>query len=312
MPRTRVTAVPRTRITAVPPLASGARVALVAPAGGLRGKEDTGRAERNARALGWEPVTGANALKRHAYFAGSDAERLSDLNSALRDSRIDGIWCIRGGYGVLRLLPEIDFDALRARPRPVIGFSDVCALHAAIQRECGIVSYHGPVARTPLSEFSRRSLSRATVEQTDSAGEAPKARTIRPGKAEGVLAGGNLAVLASLVGTPYAPKLRGAIVILEDIGERIYRIDRMLRQLYLSRTLEGCRAIIFGHCVDCGDRAESGGRTLDDLLVETANLLGVPCLAGAPFGHIEDQWTLPLGSRAVLDAEARTLHVSAR
>jgi muramoyltetrapeptide carboxypeptidase len=287
-------------------------VALVAPAGGLRGKEDTARAERNARALGWEPVTGKNALKKHAYFAGSDAERLSDLNSALRDPRIDGIWCIRGGYGVLRLLPEIDFDALRKRPRAVIGFSDVTALHSAIQRECGIVSYHGPVARTPLSGFSRRSLALATVEQADSAGDTIRARTIRPGKAEGVLAGGNLAVLASLVGTPYAPKLRGAIVILEDIGERIYRVDRMLRQLYLSRTLDGCRAIVFGRCVDCGDRAESGGRSLDDLLSETANLLGVPCLAGVPVGHIADQWTLPLGRRAVLDAAARTLHVTTR
>jgi muramoyltetrapeptide carboxypeptidase len=237
---------------------------------------------------------------------------LSDLNSALRDSHIDGIWCIRGGYGMLRLLPDVDFDALRKRPRPVIGFSDVTALNSAIQRECGIVSYHGPVARTSLSDFSRRSLALATVEQADSAGEAPKARTIRPGKAEGVLAGGNLAVLTSLVGTPYVPKLRGAIVLLEDIGERIYRVDRMLRQLYLSRTLEGCRAIVFGHCVDCGDRAESGGRTLDDLLLETADLLGVPCLAGVPLGHIDDQWTLPLGRRAVLDAEARTLHVSAR
>lgn len=303
---------PRTRVIGVPPLASGARVALVAPAGGLRGKEDTARAERNARSLGWEPVTGKNALKRHAYFAGSDSERLGDLNAALRDSRIDGIWCIRGGYGVLRLLPEIDFDALRARPRPVIGFSDVTALHSAIQRECGVVSYHGPVARTPLSNFSRRSLALATVEHTDSAGEAKQARTIRPGKAEGVLAGGNLAVLASLVGTPYVPKLRGAIVILEDIGERIYRVDRMLRQLYLSRTLEGCKAIIFGHCVDCGDRAESGGRTLDAVLAEMADLLRVPCLAGVPLGHIADQWTLPLGRRAAVDAEARTLHVAAR
>ena len=303
---------PRARVTSVPPLASGARVALVAPAGGLRGKEDTSRAERNARSLGWEPVTGKNALKKHGYFAGSDAERLSDLNSALRDSRIDGIWCIRGGYGMLRLLPHVDFDALRKRPRPVIGFSDVTALNSAIQRECGIVSYHGPVARTSLSDFSRRSLALATVEQTDSAGAAPKARTIRPGKAEGVLAGGNLAVLTSLVGTLYVPKLRGAIVLLEDIGERIYRVDRMLRQLYLSRTLEGCKAIVFGHCVDCGDKAESGGRTLDELLAETADLLGVPCLAGIPLGHIDDQWTLPLGRRAAVDTEARTLHVTAR
>jgi muramoyltetrapeptide carboxypeptidase len=310
MPRTRAAAAPRKRITAVPPLAAGARVALVAPAGGLRGKEDTERAERNARSLGWDPVLGKNALKKQAYFAGSDAERLSDLNEALRDRNIDGIWCIRGGYGMMRLLPEVDFDALCARPRPVIGFSDLTALHCGIQKACGIVSYHGPVARTPLSEFSRRSLARAAIEQTDSAGAAKRARTIRPGKAEGVLAGGNLAVLAALVGTPFAPKLRGAIVLMEDISERMYRLDRMIRQLLLSGILAGARAIVFGQCVDCGDSAESGGRSIDDLLGETADVLGIPCLAGVPVGHIEDQWTLPLGRRAYLDAEARTLSVA--
>ncbi len=290
-------------------LTAGARIALVAPAGGLRGEEDLARAIVNVRSLGWEPVVGRYALEHDGYFAGNDSQRLADLNAALRDPATDAVWCLRGGYGTARLLPEIDLDALRRAPKTVIGFSDVTALHSAIQRECGIVAFHGPVARAELSEFSRSSLVRAVTAQGNPAGRAEQARTIRGGSAEGVLAGGNLAVLTSLVGTPYAPDLDGAILILEDIGERTYRLDRMLRQLYQAGLLEGCRAILFGECIDCSEQTESGTRSLDTVLAEMAELLGIPCVAGAPIGHIAEQWTLPLGAAARLDADSCVLEV---
>lgn len=290
-------------------LAPGATVALVAPAGGLRGEEDVARAIFNVRSLGWEPAIGRYALEHDGYFAGSDAQRLADLNAALRDPAIDAIWCLRGGYGTARLLPEIDLDSLTRVPRPVIGFSDVTALHCAIQRRCGIISFHGPVARAELGEFSRSSLLRAVTSLEDPAGRAEHARTIRGGSAEGVLAGGNLAVLTSLVGTPFAPELDGAILVLEDIGERTYRIDRMLRQLYQAGLLDGCNAILFGECIDCSDTTESGERSLDAVLGEIADLLHVPCIAGAPVGHIAEQWTLPLGALAVLDADNCLLEI---
>lgn len=291
------------------PLAEGARIALVAPAGGLRGEEDVARAIFNVRSLGWEPLIGRYALEHDGYFAGTDAQRLADLNAALRDPSTDAVWCLRGGYGTARLLPEIDLDSLRRAPKPVIGFSDVTALHSAIQRQCGIVSFHGPVARAELSDFSRISLVNALTSEADPAGRAGQARTIRGGSAEGVLAGGNLAVLASLVGTPHAPDLDGAILVLEDIGERTYRVDRMLRQMYQAGLLEGCRAILFGECTDCSEQTESGTRSLDTVLGETADLLNVPCLAGAPVGHIAEQWTLPLGAMARLDADGCVLEV---
>ena len=292
-----------------PPLRPGARVALVAPAGPLHGEEDVARAVQHARAFGWDPVVGANVLRRHGYFAGTDAERLSDLNHALRDPRMDGVWCLRGGYGVTRLLDAVDYDALAGRPRALLGYSDITALHAAVGCRTGLVTFHGPVARAPLPLMATASLCAAVVDHTQPAGYAPAARVLRPGIAEGVLAGGNLALLASLAGTPYAPDLRDALLVLEDVNEAVYRVDRMLQQLRLAGMLDGVRGIAFGWCTDCPPESDDGARTLDDVLAELAEVLGVPCLAGLPVGHVDDQWTLPLGAAAVLDAGARLLEV---
>jgi muramoyltetrapeptide carboxypeptidase len=301
---------PLVPLKSVSPLSAGARVALVAPAGGLRGEPDVERAIANVRTMGWEPVLGAHLLAHVGYFAGTDAQRLDDLNAAIRNPAVDGIWCIRGGYGTARLLPGVDFEAVVRRPRAIIGFSDVTALHCAIQRECGVISYHGPVARAALTDFARASLETAVIGVGDPCGAAPSARVLRGGAAEGVLVGGNLAVLTSLVGTRYAPDLNGSILVLEDIDERTYRIDRMLRQLQLAGLLANCRAIVFGECTDCAEGTQSGSRSLDEVLLEMAELIGIPCVAGAPIGHIDDQWTVPLGAYAHLDADALTLTVT--
>ena len=297
---------------APPPLAAGARVALVAPAGPLRGPEDIERAIANVRALGWEPVVSRHALARAGYFAGDDEARAADLNDALRDRRIDGVWSLRGGYGAMRVLDRIDWSALRGQAKPILGYSDVTALHGAIARQAGIVSYHAPTARTPLSPFSRASLERAVMRGEDSCGIAEGARVLRPGRARGRLEGGNLAVLAALVGTPYLPPLDGAMLVLEDVNEAVYRIDRMLAQLRLSGALHGVRAIIFGDCTNCPEEADDGARTLDDVLLELADWLRVPCLAGVPIGHVGEQWTVPLGAIAELDAGARRVAVAPR
>ena len=294
-----------------PPLGPGARVALVAPAGPLRGDEDVERGMANARALGWEPVVGRYVLRREGYFAGHDAERLADLNTALRDDAVDGVWCLRGGYGAMRLLPSLDYDALRRRPKALVGFSDVTALHAAVGRHAGLVTFHGPVARGALPERSAASLRAAVSGHADGCGAAPEARVLRAGTAEGTLAGGNLALLAALAGTPFAPELAGSILVLEDVNEAVYRVDRMLRQLRLAGMLDGVRGIVFGHCTDCPAESDDGARALDDVLAELADELEVPCLTGAPIGHMEEQWTIPLGAAAVLDAAARRLDVRA-
>jgi muramoyltetrapeptide carboxypeptidase len=292
-----------------PPLAEGARVALVAPAGPLRGSRELDVAIANARSLGWEPTAGASVLAREGYLAGGDAERVRDLNAALTDDTVDAIWCVRGGYGMMRLLPRVDFHALARRPRAIIGYSDVTALHAAASTRCELVSYHGPTARETLSDFSRESLVRAVVARRDPCGAATGARTIRSGVVEGRLVGGNLSILAALAGTPYAPDYRGAILVLEDVGEPAYRVDRMLTQLALAGSLGRIAGLVAGHFTEATPGHELASETLDALLREVADSAGVPAIAGAPIGHVGEQWTIPLGAVARLDADARTLHV---
>ncbi|MBA3890067.1 MAG: LD-carboxypeptidase [Gemmatimonadaceae bacterium] len=294
-----------------PRLAAGARVALIAPAGPLAGDDDLDRAVEQSRALGWEPLIGDHAAGRHTYFSGDDAQRLHDLNAAIAHDAIDGIWCLRGGYGVMRLLDGIDYDMLRRHPKPLIGYSDVTAIHAAVSARCGLVSYHGPMARAPLSAFGMRSLKAAVIEGGESCGKADGARTLHGGTATGRLAGGNLALVASLCGTPYAVDLDGAILFLEDVNEPVYRIDRMFQQLLLSGGLRKCAGLVLGAFTEMPDQGSDAGRTVEDNFREVAAMLGIPCIAGAPIGHIDDQWTLPIGQVATLDAdtcELRTTH----
>jgi muramoyltetrapeptide carboxypeptidase len=280
-------------------------VALVAPAGPLKDESELDRAFANVRSFGWEPVAGANVLTRAGYFAGSDALRAADLNWALQDEGIDGIWFLRGGYGAMRILPQVHFSSLRSRPRVMIGYSDITALHAAVALSCNIITYHGPTARSKISPFSRASLTTAVAGTGDPCGIAGGARVLRPGIASGRLLGGNLAILASLAGTHFAQAFDGAILFLEDVNEAVYRVDRMLSQLLMTGALRGCRAIVFGHCTSCDEESEGsdgGGRKLDDVLIELSAGIGVPCAAGIPSGHVDDQWTIPHGAMATLHA----------
>ncbi len=267
-------------------------------------------AVEQARSLGWEPVLGANAQLTHGYLAGADAARLADLNTALRDDRIDGIWCLRGGYGAMRLLHELDVDAMRRSPKPLIGYSDITVLHAALGDAANVITYHGPTARSVMSPYSRDSFVRAVVEQRDPCGTAPEARTLRPGRTDGRLVGGNLALLAALCGTPFAPDYTDGILVIEDVGEATYRIDRMLRQLALSGAFSRIAGLAFGHFTEGTAPDDANSCALDEILLEAADMADVPAVAGIPMGHIEEQWTIPLGATAELDADALTLRVA--
>ena len=294
---------------AIQPLREGARVALVAPSGAITRAEDLERALDNVRSFGWVPVPGAHVMAQLGYLAGTDTDRLEDINSAFASDEIDAVWCVRGGYGSMRLLADIDYTALRRHRKPVIGFSDVTALHSAVHRNCGLVTFHGPTARAALTPFSRDSLLAALVDQRDSCGIAQNARVLRPGRARGRIVGGNLALITALLGTPFAPNFEGAILVVEDIGEALYRIDRMLRHLILAGCLQQCVALVAGDFRPPREEVTTENRTLDDVLGEAAARAGIPCLAGAPFGHIADQWTIPLGAIGELDTSAKSLRV---
>jgi muramoyltetrapeptide carboxypeptidase len=294
---------------AVQPLREGARVALIAPSGVISRTEDIDRALENVRSFGWIPVLGDHVSSQLGYLAGSDADRLKDINAAFASDEINAIWCVRGGYGSMRLLADLDYPALRRRRKPVIGFSDLTALHSAIHRKCGLVTFHGPTARAKLTPFTRASLRCALVDQRDPCGVVENARVLRPGRVTGRIIGGNLALITSLLGTPFAPNFENAILIIEDIGEAIYRIDRMLRHLILAGALQQCVGIVAGDFRPPKGESSRDNRTLDEVLTEAAARAGIPCLAGAPFGHIADQWTIPLGAIAELDTDARSLRV---
>lgn len=304
-------------LTRPPKLVPGSRVALIAPAGPLLERDDLVRAQALCRALGYEPILGKNAYSHHGYLAGTDEQRLSDLNDALRDQTIDALWCIRGGYGVTRLLDQVDYAALRRRPKAVIGFSDITALINALHRVTGTVTFHAPVARAAMPSFSRSHFERVLSQtaapgvlgrlpepQTTLIPQENRIVTLRGGTGEGPLAGGNLTLLQCLIGTPWFPDLTGAILFLEDVGEHLYRVDRALAHLRAVGALQQLAGVVVGRFTDLQRGGRDGAMGLDHVLTHYLGPLNVPVASGFPIGHIDAQWTLPLGIRARLDADA--------
>ena len=251
------------------------------------------------------------------YLAGQDDDaRASAIEGALCDPEVRAVWCARGGYGAGRLLPRINWERVRANGRAVavVGYSDVTALHLGIAHELGWVTLHGPVAALLKADgpsVTTQGLHQALMSATapgplpvpgGADGWNPLSRVIRPGRASGPLTGGNLALVASLVGTPWAMQAAGHIVMLEDVSEAPYRIDRMLVQLRQSGGLDGCRGIAFGSSPTC-ERASNDQPSLD-LLAVLDELLGdlcVPVTYGWPTGHTAHQWTLPMGGHVTLN-----------
>lgn len=296
-----------------PLLASGDLVALVSPAGPLAADERLADAIAHAEGLGLRARPGAHVLGRNGFLAGTDEQRAADFNDALRDPEIRGVLAVRGGYGTTRILERIDYDALRRDPKVVLGYSDLTAPLNALYQRTGVVTYHGPVAA--LSSFSPNETAwlRRAIFDAPPLGilEAPNARALVAGTARGRLAGGNVSLISAMVGTPYAIDFDGAIVFIEEVDEPPYRVDRMLTQLLASGALRSCAGIVVGECRNCDSEFADGSKQtrLADVIAERLGDLGVPLLDGATFGHIDEQWTLPIGVTATLDVDARRLIV---
>ncbi len=306
-----------------PRMVPGCRVALIAPAGPLLERDDLVRGTELCKALGFVPVLGANAHRRYGYLAGTDEERIADLNEALQNPAIDAIWCLRGGYGMTRILDRVDFAAAAERPRVIIGYSDITALLLALHRVTGIVSFHGPMARAPLTGFSREHfervltgssapgrLGRMPTSSTTLIPKSPRILPINRGKAEGPLLGGNLSLVSALIGTRYFPELDGAILFLEEVGEDLYRVDRMLAQLRMIGALDKLAGVVLGQFTDMKRGTGDGALGFDEVLGTYFEPLGIPVGYGFPFGHVDDQWTLPIGVRAKFDAAAGELEIA--
>ncbi|WP_043628076.1 S66 peptidase family protein [Nonomuraea candida] len=262
--------------------------------------------------LGLKVVTGPHALDRQGleYLAGSDADRAADLQAAWCDPAVSAVFCSRGGYGAARLLDLLDWDAMRqAGPKVLLGSSDITALHNAFAAELGVPTLHGPMIACDVIAGDEAGPEPRTWESLRAAlfGTAETVtgdRVLAPGRAEGVVRGGNLSLLASMCGTRWQPSFADGIVFLEDVGEEPYRIDRMLTQLLQAGAFDGVRGIALGSWVGCGDPYP----VLEDRLKP----LGVPIVAGLPVGHGSPQHSIWLGALGVIDTESCSLAGSIR
>ena len=306
-----------------PRLRPGDVVGLVEPSWFSNDRFEIAQVEEVIRAMGLVPRLGRHVGQRYGYLAGRDEQRAADVNAMFADPAVRAIFAVRGGSGAARILPLLDWRAIRANPKLLIGFSDITALHLGIAARAGTPTLHGPSLGSNwgrLSWDAFRALAfdgeTPTFANPREAGDrlVPRSgqiRTFRPGRASGRLLGGNLTVLTALMGTPYLPDFDGAILFLEDVEERPYRVDRMLTQLALGGILRRVAGIVFGQCSRCTDGTNPmlGGFTLSEVLDQHLAPLGVPAFEGLLVGHIPDQFSLPVGIRAEMDATAGTIRM---
>jgi muramoyltetrapeptide carboxypeptidase len=304
-------------------LRAGDTVGLIEPATASDEVFQLTLVEEAVAAMGLKSKRGASVLGRHGYLANTDEKRAADVNAMFADPDVRAIFAVRGGWGSARLLPYLDWKLIRANPKLLIGFSDITALHMAIAAHGHFTTIHGPNGgsawgKASVEHFKAVAFDGATPTLTNpDAGEDRlvqrrwRTQAIGKGRARGRLLGGNLTVLTALAGTPWLPDFKGAILFLEDVDEAEYRIDRMLTQLGQAGVLAGLAGAVFGQCTNCvgSSSGNYGGFTLSDVLRHHLGRLGIPAFQGAWFGHIADQFSLPVGVMAEIDADAGTIRL---
>jgi muramoyltetrapeptide carboxypeptidase len=303
-------------------LTAGDTIALVSPASATFNSLDLQIARESLEALGFKVRQGEHMMERHGYLAGADKDRAEDINKAFADRSVAGIHAIRGGWGSARLLPYLDFDAIKRNPKVLIGYSDITALLMAIHAKTGLITFHGPIGlgrwdAWSLDYYRRVLMAGEAVTYANKQGVSGdrnslvqvefRTLTHSPGRARGRLLGGNLSVLTGILGSPYLPDWDDAILFCEDVGEDLYRVDRMFTQLKLAGVLSKIKGFIFGSCSECGPGEGYASLTLEEIIRDHIKPLGVPAWQGAMIGHAQPQWTLPVGAQVDVDASAGTI-----
>lgn len=301
-------------------LAPGDTIGIVSPSGAIFESEPYEIAVESMEAMGLKVKLGEFVKSRHGHLAGTDQERAGELNAMFRDPGVDGIICLRGGSGAARLLDKLDYEAIAQNPKAFIGYSDITALHLAIYTKTGLVTFHGPIAVSSWNPFAVRHFKELLFEKQAMLYQNPEGtgglltqtkdriRTITPGTAQGEFLGGNLAVLTGIMGSSYFPTdWKGKILYLEDVGEPIYAMDRMMSQLHLGGVLDQITGFVFGKCTNCSPGSGYGSLTLEEVLDHYIKPLGIPAYSGAMIGHIDKNATIPNGIRATVNADEGTI-----
>lgn len=303
----------------------GDTIGLITPGTSVTDPDEIAKAIEIVDFLGLKYKLGENVKSGSGYKSRSIEERIEDIHSMFADPDIKGVFCIRGGYGSIQILDYIDYNLIRNNPKVFLGYSDITALHLAINKFSGLITFHGPVMTSAFTEFTMNSL-RQTIMNNQVIGKISNPpniinfrkvhplRTIKNGIAEGRLIGGNLSLISSLMGTKYEINTKDSILFLEDVGEEPFRIDRMLSQLKIAGKFREANGIIFGECSGCNFDKLNSSRvwdyTLGEILDQIFSDINIPVLFGLTIGHTSNQITLPIGLNAILDADVGSITVN--
>ena len=297
-----------------PPLIPGDRAALAAPASPVS-PDALDIAVRSLKAIGLDPVVMPGCRENRGYLSGTDEQRAKDINDAFRSDDIKGIFCIRGGYGSMRILRLLDYEMISKHPKVFAGFSDITAIHTALNEICRFVTFHAPMPAADYQTFDnftldslKKHIFRTPVCSPLHDPPGTYVKILHPGKACGQITGGNLSMMAALLGTPFEPDTRGRIVFLEDVNEPLYKIDRMLTSLSLAGKFDGCAGIVLGSFENCPPDCERahGPCALAELFCDALLPFDVPVISNLRFGHTYPQLTFASGAAALLDTESST------
>lgn len=304
-------------------LKKGDTIGIVSPSSAIFETEPYQIAVETFEAMGLKVKLGAFVNNRYGHLAGTDQERAKELNDMFGNPEIQAIIALRGGSGAARILELLDYNAISENPKIFIGYSDITALHTAIYTKTRLVTFHAPLAVSTWNNFSYNAFRKILFEGEAVLMRNPedkgdhltitkhRIRTINPGEATGVLLGGNLSVLTGIMGSPYFPAVwKNKILYLEDVGEQVYAVDRMMSQLQLGGVLNEISGFIFGKCTDCKPGNGYGSLTLEEVIDHYIKPLNIPAYSGAMIGHIDDNWTIPNGLKATMNSERGSIHLS--
>jgi muramoyltetrapeptide carboxypeptidase len=286
-----------------PRLKPGDTIGIVAPAGPFD-PEKFMKGKTVLESMGFQTFFDEGIFQKHGFLAGTDIQRSDQVNRLFADPSVQAIVCARGGYGSMRILSFLDFETIQTHPKIFLGFSDVSALLAILYDRCGLVTFHGPLVTTLAKATEKTIMAMKTALASDVSLELipENSSVIKPGVCSGILAGGNLTTLCHLIGTPYAPNFKGKILLLEDVGEMPYRIDRMLTQMKLAGCFNGIAGLILGTFKECGQLYE-----IVEIFSNIFEDADIPILAGFDMGHGEHNLTIPMGLGATLDTGKKRL-----